>query len=69
MELKKSIFLVQFSQPQEEANGRVWNRNLDLMVVADSMESAMQGVRDQYPNATFHAINRKGTNQTVLVIE
>lgn len=68
-EVESSVWLVQFSEPVEANNGRTWNRNSDLLVVAPSMESALAGVREAHPEATMHGVHRRGTNKTLFVVE
>lgn len=69
-EIESSVFLVQFSSPYiPEGSSKPWNRNYDIMVIAPSLERAVAAVRERYPEATLHAVNRRGTEKTVMVVE
>lgn len=64
-----SVWLVQFSLPRTQQNGHSWRQNVDRMVVAPTLESALAGVREEHPEATFHSVHRRGTDKTILVVE
>jgi hypothetical protein len=69
MELQSSVWSVDFSKLIEEEGKRPWNRNYSIMVVAPTLEIVISGVKDVHPTANFHAIHRRGTDKTLLVIE
>lgn len=68
-EVESSVWLVQFSERVEQENGRSWNRNVDLTVVAPTMLEAIGGVLEVHPHANLHAVHRKGTGKTLFVVE
>lgn len=68
-EVESCVWLVQFSEAVEREGGKPWNRNVDLTVVAPSMQAALDGVREVHPTANFHAAHRRGTGKTLFVVD
>jgi hypothetical protein len=67
-EIESSVWLVQFSEVVPANGGREWRRNIDVTVVAPTMEDAIAGCRSLHPEATFHGVHRRGTNKTIFVV-
>lgn len=69
-EVESSVWLVQFSDLYQSSDqSKPWRRNYDLLVVASTLERAVEGVREKHPDATFHSVHRRGTDKTLFVVD
>lgn len=51
-----------------EMNGRPWNKNLNLEVFAFTLEEAVRGVREKYPDIALHKVMGDRWAQDVIVV-
>lgn len=61
-------FTVEYSEPAE-SQGRAWTRNASLSVVCESVERAVELLREHSPDAVIHVVRRISSGRTVLIDE
>lgn len=63
---KPSCWGIRFSTPPAEGSGRNWWGNHDISVFAMTAEKAIAVIRDEYPTAEVHQVNRKSSGEVLF---
>lgn len=65
LSIEASLWNVEFSTDPTEK--RKWRQNHILGVVSETLDRAIEIVREAHPDARIHAVHKKSPNNTVLV--
>jgi hypothetical protein len=64
IKVNANVWLVKLSLPPQ--GQRSWRENLQLTVLCESAQEALNMVMKQYPNATIHTVSHKGSDNVVV---